>query len=59
MKAEGEILEVDWFRWRHELDDRQDRGHIPQLPILELYNKCWEQGGVPSDWYETRISYIL
>ena len=26
--------------------------------LLEFYNKCWEQGEIPSDWYETLISYI-
>ena len=26
--------------------------------LLESYNKCWEQGEIPSDWYETPISYI-
>ena len=26
--------------------------------LLEFYNKCWEQGEIPSDWYETPISYI-
>ena len=26
--------------------------------LLEFYNKCWEQGEMPSDWYETLISYI-
>ena len=26
--------------------------------LLEFYNKCWEQAEIPSDWYETLISYI-
>ena len=26
--------------------------------LLEFYNKCWEQGEIPADWYETLISYI-
>ena len=26
--------------------------------LLEFYNKCWEKGEIPSDWYETLISYI-
>ena len=27
--------------------------------LLEFYNKCWEQGEIPSDWYETFISYMI
>ena len=26
--------------------------------MLEFYDKCWEQGEIPSGWYETLISYI-
>ena len=26
--------------------------------LLEFYNKCWEKGEIPADWYETLISYI-
>ena len=26
--------------------------------LLEFYNKCWEQGEIPSDWYETHLLHI-
>ena len=26
--------------------------------MLEFYNKCWEKGVIPANWYETLISYI-
>ena len=26
--------------------------------LLEFYNKCWEKGEIPANWYETLISYI-
>ena len=26
--------------------------------LLAFHSKWWEQGGIPSDWYETLISYI-
>ena len=26
--------------------------------FLEFYNKCWEKGEIPANWYETLISYI-
>ena len=30
---------------------------VPEF-LLEFYNKCWEKGEIPADWYETLISYI-
>ena len=26
--------------------------------LLEFYNKCWKEGEIPTNWYETLISYI-
>ena len=26
--------------------------------LLEFYNKCWEKGEIPANWYKTLISYI-
>ena len=26
--------------------------------LLEFYNKCWEKGEIPTNWYETLMSYI-
>ena len=33
-------------------------GEVTQREILELFNKCWEEEGMPGEWFHTLVSYI-
>ena len=41
---------------RSWMSDKAGEGFLEFL--LEFYNKCWEKGEIPTNWYETLISYI-
>ena len=49
------VLEVHWFGWCQKL---RKAGDTFLNFLLEFYDKCWEQGEISSDWYETLVSYI-
>jgi hypothetical protein len=36
--------------------DKAEEGFLEFL--LEFYNTCWEKGEIPTNWYETLITYI-
>ena len=36
--------------------DKAGEGFLEFLP--EFYNKCWEQGEIPANWYGTLISHV-